>query len=79
MEAGLEFRVQFRDKRKATAKYLKAIKGSKSMARGMASREERIAGRGIDATNSISESLYASSTHSLKMGTTIRLDHCAAE
>ena len=79
MEAGLEFRVQFRDKRKATAKYLKAIKGSKSMARGMVSREERIAGRGIDATNSISESLHASSTHSLKMGTTIRFDHCAAE
>ena len=40
---------------------------------------ERVAGRGIDATNSISESLHASSTHGLKVGSTIRLDHCAAE
>jgi len=79
MEVRLEFRVQFRGKRKAKAKYLKAIKGSKSMARGMVSREERIVGRGIDATNSISESLYASSTHSFKMGNRIRLDNCAAE
>jgi len=36
-------------------------------------------GRGVDATNSISESLHASSTHGLKIGGTIRLDHCAAE
>ena len=71
--------MQFRGKRKAMAKNLKAIKGSKSMARGMVSREERIAGRDIDATNSKSESLHASSTHSLKTGTTIRFDHCAAE
>jgi len=79
MQARVEFRVQFRDKRKAMAKYLKAIKGNKSMTRRMVSREESIAGSGIDATNIISESLHASSTHSLKMGTTIRLDHCAAE
>ena len=40
---------------------------------------ERVAGRGIDATNSISESLLASSTHGIKVGSTIWLDHCAAE
>ena len=64
---------------KATAKYLKAAKGSKSMAPGKVSQVERIASRGIDASNSISESLHASSTHGLKLGSTIRLDHCAAE
>ena len=51
------------------------------MADGGVSEQERIAGRGIDATNSISESLHASSTHGhgLKIGGTIRLDHCTAE
>jgi len=42
-------------------------------------RAERLAGHGIDASNSISESLPASSTHGLKLVSTIRLDHCAAE
>ena len=77
VESGLEFQVQFRCKKKATAKYLIAINGEKSMAR--VTLAERVAGRGIDATNSISESLHASSTHGLKVGSTIRLDHCAAE
>ena len=77
VESGLEFQIQFRCKKKATAKYLIAINGEKSMAR--VTLAERVAGRGIDATNSISESLHASSTHGLKVGSTIRLDHCAAE
>ena len=61
VESGPEFQVQFRYKKKATAKYLIAINGEKSMAR--VTLAERVAGRGIDATNSISESLHASSTH----------------
>ena len=79
IESACEFRVQFRDGTKATAKYLKAIKGKKSMARGKVKRAERMAGRGIDATNSISESLHAASTYGLQQGSTIRLYHCAAE
>ena len=55
VESGLEFQVQFRCKKKATAKYLIAINGEKSMAR--VTLTERVAGRGIDATTSISESL----------------------
>ena len=76
-ESAEEFQIQFRCK--ATGKYCKAIQGAKSLADGGVSEQERIAGRGIDATNSISESLHASSTHGLKVGGTIRLDHCAAE
>ena len=34
---------------------------------------------GIDARNSIYNSLYASSTMGIKVGGTIYLDHCAAE
>ena len=34
---------------------------------------------GIDSSISISESLYASSTVGLKVGGTIRIDHCVAE
>ena len=43
------------------------------------SKVERVAYRGIDASNIISNSLHASSTVGLKVGDTIRLDHCAAD
>ena len=79
IESACEFQVQFRAGEEATAKYLKAIKGKKSMARGKVKRAERMAGGGIDATNSISESLHAASTYGLQQGSTIRLDNCAAE
>ena len=78
-ESALEFRKEFRDEQKAAEKYLKAANGSKSMARGKVKRAEWLAGHGIDTSNSISESLHASSTRGLKLGSTIRLDHCAAE
>ena len=71
IEAASEFRSQFHCKTKATAKYLKAIKRYKSLANNGVSVEERIAGCGIDATDSISESLHASSTRDLKVGSTI--------
>lgn len=77
VEAAAVFRIEFRDARKATAKYLSDINGAKSMKNVTAA--ERLAGRGIDASNSISESLHASSTYNLQLGSTIRLDHCAAE
>ena len=51
----------------------------KNKAAARVSLAERVEVRGIDATNSTSESLYASSTHGLKVWSTIRLDHCAAE
>ena len=43
------------------------------------SKSERVAYRGIDASNIISKSLHASSTVGLKVGGTIHFDHCAAE
>ena len=76
-ESAEEFQIQLRCN--ATGKYCKAIGGAKSLADGGVSGQERIAGHGIDATNNISESLHAPSTHGLKIGGTIRLDHCTAE
>ena len=43
------------------------------------SKAEMVASRFIDASNSISNILHASSTVGLNIGGTIRLDHCAAE
>ena len=43
------------------------------------SKVERVAYRGTDASNQISESLHASITVGLKVRGTIRLDNCAAE
>ena len=77
VDASYEFRDVFRDERKATEKYVSDIKGEKSMKK--LSNAKRVAPRGIDASNSISESLHASSTVGLKVGGNIRLDHCAAE
>jgi len=34
---------------------------------------------GVDASNSSSESLHASSTYALQLGSTIRFDHCVSE
>ena len=42
------------------------------------SKAERVASRGIDVSNRISERLHALSTVCIKVGVTISLDHCAA-
>ena len=52
VEASSEFRVELRDKRKVTSKYVSNIKGSKSMKK--VSKSERVAYWGIYAINSIS-------------------------
>jgi uncharacterized membrane protein len=65
------------DESKVTHHYLESINGKYSLA--VISEEERQAGMGIEASNNISESIHASSTHSLKMYGTIRLDSAAAE
>ena len=77
VEASPGFQVEFSDERKATEEYVSYIKGATIM--NKVSKTERVEYRCIDARNSISESLYASSTVGLKVGYTICLDHCAAE
>jgi hypothetical protein len=71
------FLVEMRDETKVTHHYLESINGKYSLA--TISEEERQRGMGIEASNNISESLHASSTYSLKLSGTIRLDHAAAE
>ena len=70
------FRIEFRDKRKATAAYLSDIKGARSMDK--ISDAEKLAGRGVAASNSISESVHATSTWLLQLFGTIDIQHCAA-
>jgi hypothetical protein len=69
--AGAIFRVEFRDTRKATAKYLSDIGGTKSMKK--ITMAERRAGRGIDASNSVSESTHAGLGEELDRFNTIDL------
>ena len=71
-----EFRVEFRDERKATSKYVSDIKGEKSTDK--VSKAERVASQGIDSGNIISKSLHASSIVGLKVGGTIHLDNFEA-
>ena len=71
------FLAELRDETKVTHNYLESINGKYSLA--TISEEERQRGMGIEASNNISESVHASSTHSLKLSGTIRLDHAAAE
>ena len=69
-------RREFRDERKNTHKYLSASNGVASLA--MISEEMRTDGFGIDASNSVCESLHAASTDMLVIFGTIRIDHCCA-
>ena len=69
-------RREFRDKRKNTKKYLSAIEGKASMS--LVTEEERADGLGIDASNSVSESVHAASIDMLELFGTIRMDYCAA-
>jgi hypothetical protein len=71
------FLKEFRDTSKPTHHYLDSAGGKYSL--GKISEIERLSGFGIEASNSIAESVHASSTHSLKVYGTIRLDSAAAE
>ncbi len=75
--AASTFLVEFQDTSKATHNYLSSISGKYSQA--VISEGQRKAGFGKEASNSISESNFASATHSLKTYGTIRLDSAAAE
>jgi len=77
-EAAAVFCREFRDTSKTTAKYLSEIKGEKSVLK-IKSAEKR-AGIGVDASNSVSESLHSTSMLGLEVyGSTLRMDHSAAE
>jgi len=67
---------ELRDETKTTAKYTKDLNGEKC--RDNVLEEEKMALLGVDANNSISESLHTSLTYGLQQGGTILLDHCAA-
>ena len=71
------FLYEFQDESKATANYLPSINGKYSL--GVISEDQRQAGLGKEAANSISESNFASATQSLKTYGTIQLDSAAAE
>ena len=70
------FRVEFRDKCKATAKYLSSIFGEKSMKK--VDKEEKMVVKGISPNNCVSESGHAVATYDLQVCGTIDLQHCAA-
>ena len=75
-EAAPTFRVDFRDEREATAKYFSSIGGVNSTKK--VEKEEKTAGKGILASNCVSESGHAAATYNLKVCGTIDLQHCAA-
>ena len=74
--AAVIFRKEFRDEKKATAKYLSAIDGSASM--GKMSDEYLEAEKGIEATNNASERLHGASTGFLQVFGTISILHLEA-
>ena len=69
-------RAEFVNPKKNTARYLSAIGGKSSLAE--ISEEQRVAGFGVDASNSVSESVHAASTDMLVVFGTIRTQYCAA-
>ena len=75
--AAMAFLTEFRDTSKATHNYLSSIDGKLSLK--VISEEQRLEGMRKEASNSISESNFASATQSLKTCGTIRLDSAAAE
>ena len=76
VESSSVFRVEFRDKKRGTSKFVSDIKWVKITNKVL--NTERVASWGIDASNSISKIFYASSTLGIKVGGTIGLDHCVA-
>ena len=76
-EAAAIFRTEFRDESKATHKYLSEIeKRIRSIEK--ITNEERLAGRGVAASNCISESGHARATDDLVTFGTIDLQNCGA-
>ena len=73
----MAFLKEFRDTSKPTHHHLDSAGGKYSLSKILG--EERKSGFGIEASNSIAESVHASSTHSLKIYGTIRLDSAATE
>jgi hypothetical protein len=71
------FLKEFRDETKPTHHYLSSAGGMYSVEN--ISEEQRQSAFGIEASNSIAESVHASATHSLKLYGTVRLDSAAAE
>ena len=74
--AAITFRREFRDTRKATAKYLSVESGSASLK--ILTAEQVAAGKGIEATNNAAERLFGASTEFLQTHGTIDLDHYVA-
>ena len=74
--AAVIFCKEFRDERKASAKYLSAIGGSASMKN--ISEEYLASGQGIEATNNAAERLHGASTYFLQVFGTISITHLAA-
>ena len=75
-EAASIFRVEFRDKRKAAAKYLSEIGGEKSMKK--VEKENKTARTRISEINCLSESDHSAATYDLQVCGTIDLQHCGA-
>ena len=69
-------RAEFVNTTKNTARYLSAIGGVSSLTK--ISEEQRVAGFGVDASNSVSESVHAASTDMLVVFGTIHAQYCAA-
>ena len=74
--AAITFRREFRDTKKATAKYLSATSGSASLK--ILTDEQVTAGKGIEATNNAAERLHGTSTEFLQTHGTISLEHYTA-
>ena len=74
--AAITFRKEFRDTRKATAKYLSATSGLASLK--ILTDEQVAAGEGIEATNNAPERLHGASTEFLQTHGTISLEHYTA-
>ena len=71
-EAVMALLIEFWDPSKATSAYLTSISGK--FIKSQLSDQDRMAGINKDASNSISESNHASSTHSLKTNGTIPIE-----
>ena len=70
------FRVEFRDERKATAKYIASIGGE--MSTKQEDKEEKMGGKEISASNCVSGRGHSAATYVLQVCGTIDLQHCAA-
>ena len=74
--AAITFRREFRDTRKATAKYLSATSGLVNLK--ILTDEQVTAGKSIEATNNAAERLHGASTEFLRTHGAISLEHYTA-